>query len=208
MPTGKLTSAPRQSAVKASRPLGAPWRRCDSTTISPLPLKPLRSSATAFGIALSTIALAAAALLLTACGPSATPTPFSTDRVGTDATVERVVDGDTIVAKAKGHTAKVRFIGVDTPETVAPNRPVGCYGQQASDFTKSLLPAGTPIHLVYDVEREDKYGRTLAYVFRQSDRMFVNEELVRQGYAQQLTIPPNIAYASQFTQLVTRSSRR
>lgn len=120
-------------------------------------------------------------------------------------TVDRVVDGDTIVAKYHGKLDRVRFIGMDTPETVDPNRPVGCYGKQASDYTKSLLPKGTPIRLQFDVDQHDKYGRLLAYVYRDSDGMFVNAELVRRGYATVLTIPPNVEHVDEFTQLATQA---
>ena len=124
---------------------------------------------------------------------------------GHEATVDRVVDGDTIVAKVKRHTYNVRLIGIDTPETVSPTKPVGCFGPEASSFTKSLLTKNTPIYLSYDVEHQDTYGRTLAYVFRRADGMFVNAELARQGYAQQLTFPPNVAHSGQFTQLVAEA---
>ena len=75
--------------------------------------------------------------------------------------VERVVDGDTIVVRGVG---RVRLIGVDTPETVDPRRPVEFFGREASAFTKRLLE-GQRVRLEYDWERADRYGRTLAYVY-------------------------------------------
>ena len=117
---------------------------------------------------------------------------------GVDLAVERVVDGDTIVVTGRRH---VRLIGIDAPETVDPRRPVGCFGKEASGFLKSLLPDGTAVRLVGDVEQEDRFGRTLAYVYRVSDALFVNAELVRQGYAQVLTIAPNVAHADDFVAL-------
>lgn len=109
------------------------------------------------------------------------------------ATVKRVVDGDT-VELASGE--KVRMIGVDTPETVKPNHPVEPYGKEASDFTKRLL-TDQQVTLKFDVEPYDRYKRLLAYIYLQ-DGTFVNEKLVREGYARIMTIPPNVAYAERF----------
>jgi micrococcal nuclease len=119
------------------------------------------------------------------------------------ARVERVVDGDTIVL-AGG--ARVRYIGVDTPESVKPGTPVQCYAKAASHFNERLVE-GQRVRLRYDAERQDRYGRTLAYVYRQRDGLFVNAELVRRGYATTLTIPPNVAHADDFRQL-SREARR
>jgi micrococcal nuclease len=116
-----------------------------------------------------------------------------------NATVERVVDGDTIVVDIDGAgEERVRLIGVDTPESVKPDSPVECFGHEASAFTASLLPEGTRVRLERDVEARDDYGRLLAYVHREEDALFVNLELVEQGYAQPLTIPPNVAHAERF----------
>jgi micrococcal nuclease len=126
----------------------------------------------------------------------------------TKTTVDRVIDGDTIVAKYNGQLDRVRFIGMDTPETVDPDKPVGCYGKQASDYTKSLLPKGTPIRMQFDADHHDKYGRLLAYIYRDSDDMFVNAQLVRQGYATVLTIPPNVEHVDEFTQLAAQARQQ
>ncbi len=125
---------------------------------------------------------------------------------GVDVTVERVVDGDTVVVSGP-HT--VRLIGVDTPETKDPRRAVGCYGEEASAFTASLLPRGTRARLVGDVEQRDRYDRTLAYLYRLPDGLFVNAELLRRGYAEVLTIAPNVAHAEEFAALAgqARSGR-
>lgn len=110
--------------------------------------------------------------------------------------VERVVDGDTFVL-ASGD--RVRLIGIDTPETVHPSRGVEPYGKQASDFSKSLL-TGKRVRLVYDVQARDRYGRLLAYVYL-SDGTFVNAELVKRGYAQVSTYPPNVKHQDTFVAL-------
>lgn len=96
--------------------------------------------------------------------------------------VERVVDGDTIVVRGVG---RVRLIGVDTPETVDPRRPVEFFGQEASAFTKRLLE-GKRVRLEYDQDRTDRYGRTLAYVYL-PDGTFANAEIIRRGYGHAYT---------------------
>jgi micrococcal nuclease len=119
--------------------------------------------------------------------------------------VVRVVDGDTIRVNLGGSEERVRYIGVDTPETVKPGTPVQCFGKAASAYNKRLL-AGHSVRLVFDAERRDRYGRLLAYVYRQPDGLFVNADLVRRGYAQPLTIPPNVRHAPEFRALA-RSAR-
>ena len=146
-------------------------------------------------------ARAAVALLLIAsgCGTDAgSPADTSTgtqDRHAMNAVVERVVDGDTIVARIGGRSETVRLIGVDAPESVAPTRPVQCYGKEASLFLAAMLPAGTEISLVRDAEARDVYDRLLGYVVRSNDGLFVNLELVAAGYAAVLSYPPNDHYA-------------
>ncbi len=115
-----------------------------------------------------------------------------------NATIERVVDGDTVVVDIDGRRETVRLIGIDTPETVKPDSPVECFGPEASAATKALLPEGTPIRLERDVEARDDYDRLLAYVYRATDGTFVNLELVRTGYATLLTFPPNVAHVDEF----------
>jgi micrococcal nuclease len=94
------------------------------------------------------------------------------------AKVIRVIDGDTIELEGG---VKVRYIGIDTPETVHPSKPVQFMGKEASAFNRQLVE-GKDVRLEYDVQRTDKYGRTLAYVY--VGDTFVNAELVKQGYAQ------------------------
>lgn len=125
-----------------------------------------------------------------AAPPSATPTPLRSET----AVVERVVDGDTITLT---DGRRVRLIGIDTPESVDPRRPVECLGREASAYLKQLLPPGTKVRLELDVEVHDRYGRTLAYVYRLSDGLFINLDLAEQGFAEQMTVPPNVRYAEQ-----------
>lgn len=97
----------------------------------------------------------------------------------------RVIDGDTIELDGR---ERVRLIGVDTPETKDPRRPVGYFGAEASAFTERLVE-GRRVRLEYDQTRRDRYGRTLAYVYVKDD-IFVNLEIVRQGYGHAYTKYP------------------
>jgi len=92
----------------------------------------------------------------------------------------RVVDGDTIVVDIEGKQEKVRLIGVDTPETVHPSKPVEYFGKEASEFTKHMVE-GKKVRLEYDWQKRDKYGRLLAYVYLE-DETFLNAEIIKQGY--------------------------
>ncbi|MPZ50846.1 MAG: nuclease [Dehalococcoidia bacterium] len=113
------------------------------------------------------------------------------------ARVVRVVDGDTVEADiALGSRATIRYIGVDTPETVAPGQPVGCFGKEASAHNKALVEAKT-VYLEKDVSETDRFGRLLRYVYLENGDM-VNELLVRDGYAQVATFPPDVKYQQRF----------
>ncbi len=118
--------------------------------------------------------------------------------------VTRVVDGDTIEVRIGGRTEDVRYIGVDTPETVKPDTPVQCFGPRASAFDHRLVE-GRKVRLVFGVERRDVYGRLLAYVHL--SRRFVNAILVQRGLARSLTIPPNDRFAPLFRRLELRAAR-
>ena len=118
----------------------------------------------------------------------------------------RVVDGDTIRVVQDGREEAVRYIGVDTPESVKPGSPVECYGKAASEANRELVE-GERVRLVQDVESHDRFGRRLAYVYRVRDDLFVNAELVRRGYATVLTVPPNVAHEDEFADLARRARR-
>ena len=107
--------------------------------------------------------------------------------------VQRTVDGDTVLL-ATGE--RVRYIGIDTPELHHPRKPIQAYAREAKQFNQNLV-AGKTVRLEFDVQRYDKYRRLLAYVYL-SDGTFVNAELIRQGYAQILTIPPNVRHSELF----------
>lgn len=113
--------------------------------------------------------------------------------------VTAVVDGDTI--KVTGDRT-VRFVGIDTPETVDPRRPVGCFGKEASNETKSLL-TGKMVILQKDVSDKDKYNRLLRLIYLPLDNgqtLFVNDYLVRMGFAKDYRYLPDIKYDSEFKQ--------
>jgi micrococcal nuclease len=116
------------------------------------------------------------------------------------ARVTRHTDGDTLWLAGVG---KVRLIGVDTPEV---HGGVECYGREASAFARRLLPLGSEVRYRLGVEARDGYGRALVYLWL-SDGRFFNRLLVARGYAQPLTIPPNVAYAELFVRAARRARR-
>ncbi len=122
------------------------------------------------------------------------------------ATVHTVVDGDTITVSIAGRRETVRLIGVDTPESVHPTKPVECFGPESSAFTSSLLPEGTAVRLVRDIEARDIYGRLLAYVTRADDGLFVNLALLEQGMAVPLSIEPNSTHQRVFAEAAHRAA--
>lgn len=108
---------------------------------------------------------------------------FSTDVA---CPVQKVIDGDTAVILYDGAPTTVRLIGVDTPETMHPTKPIEAFGKEASAFTRNLL-LGESVYLRFDDQRTDKYDRLLAYFYRAPDGLFVNLEIVRQGYGHAYT---------------------
>jgi micrococcal nuclease len=115
--------------------------------------------------------------------------------------VKRVVDGDTFwIDDGSEKGVKVRLIGVDAPESRnTGTREIAYFGKEASDYLTKLI-GGKKVRLEYDVGRFDKYGRTLAYVYLE-DGTFINAKLVRDGYANVMTIPPNVKYADTFLKM-------
>ncbi|HEX2851481.1 MAG TPA: thermonuclease family protein [Acidimicrobiales bacterium] len=143
-----------------------------------------------------------AALVLPACTGGTRSTgrpPSGAGAVAGRIVVTKEVDGDTIRVRIGGAPEeRVRFIGVDTPETHGPGGLRECFGQEAARRTAELIPIGTEVRLVRDAEARDKYGRLLAYVYRARDGLFVNLSLAQEGFAAALTIPPNVAHADEF----------
>lgn len=156
-----------------------------------------RSAVTLVQLAFTTLALTA----LSGCAGDST-----TDgevRAGlTPATVTRVVDGDTIRVQIAGEEFRLRYIGIDTPETVDPRRPVQCFGQEASERNRQLVE-GQVVGLEKDVSETDSFDRLLRYVWV-GDQM-VNAALVEEGYALASTYPPDVRYAELFASLQARA---
>ena len=136
-----------------------------------------------------------AGMLATACSPPL-PSPDAQGRV--TAEVVEVTDGDTVILDFGGRRESVRLIGVNTPETKHPKKPVECFGPEASARTASLLPPGTEVHVERDVEARDRYERLLVYLRRASDGLFVNLDLAASGHAIPYPFPPNTAHAEEF----------
>jgi endonuclease YncB( thermonuclease family) len=136
-------------------------------------------------------------------GPGAAPALWTTTVPAGAEPVQlsRVVDGDTAdFVLSDGTVDRVRFILIDTPETVDPSRPDGCFGQEASDFTSWLLSLGGGLYLERDVSERDQFGRLLRYVWLDlggGEVYLVNEALARSGYAALSTFPPDVKYVEQ-----------
>jgi micrococcal nuclease len=144
--------------------------------------------------------------------PTPTPKPGSvpTGPIQT-ATVVRVVDGDTIVVRTDGRQRRLRYIGVDTPETVDPRQQVEWMAREASAANRALV-AGRQVVLEKDVSETDRFGRLLRYVWLRDSRRWtlVNLELVRRGFAHVATYPPDIKYVDLFraAEAEARNARR
>lgn len=145
-------------------------------------------------------ARAEVARALPAAAPDAPPSPAAPPVGGPLRTVVRVVDGDTVVLDGN---EKVRLVGIDTPESVDPRRPVEWFGKEAAARTRALLE-GRRVRLEYDAEPRDHYGRTLAYLHRE-DGLFVNLALVEEGYAAAYRYPPNVRHADRFREAERRA---
>lgn len=114
--------------------------------------------------------------------------------------VKRVLDGDTLELE---NGQKVRYIGINTPETSDPRKKIECFGQKAKEENKRLVE-GKKIKLIADISETDRYHRLLRYVF--VDNVFVNDYLVRNGFAQTATFPPDVKFQKQF-QLAENEAR-
>lgn len=136
--------------------------------------------------------------------------PFGKSYNYADILIKRVIDGDTLQLETG---ERVRLIGIDTPEMHESDKlhrdsqrtkqdvsTIQGLGRRAYEFTRKLAE-GRRVSLEFDVEKYDKYGRLLAYVYLKTDGTFVNAEIIKQGYASIMTIPPNVKYADLFLKL-------
>lgn len=171
--------------------------RQGALNVRPTPMSVVR----AVGGAAMTIAL------LTACGGGATDAELEPGVQHGPYDVVRVVDGDTIRVDRNGEEIVVRLIGINTPETVAPNRPVECFGPEASERAKQLAD-GAQVWLEYDEVSglTDKYDRTLAYVWLTPDTM-LNEVLVLEGFAEEYPYSKGARYEQEFADAEREAQR-
>jgi micrococcal nuclease len=120
-------------------------------------------------------------------------------------TIFKVVDGDTVDIEIDGHTERVRLIGVNTPETKHPTKPIECFGPEASAYLTQLLPKGTTVRIERDVEARDRYGRMLLYLYLGSNDLFINLDLVARGYGTPMSIEPNTFHRNDFVRAAAQA---
>lgn len=146
------------------------------------------------------LAVATVLVALAACGSDGDGSVDGSDASPpSNATVVRVVDGDTLVADLSGREERVRLIGIDAPESVIPDTPPECFGPEAGARLAELLPPGTPVLIERDAEARDRFDRLLGYVHRSDDGLFVNLAMVEEGFADTLRIAPNTTHAAAFS---------
>jgi micrococcal nuclease len=134
-------------------------------------------------------------------------TPDRGLRLASTGQVVRVIDGDTVRVRIGEATRTVRYIGVDTPESVKPGEPVQCFGKRAAAFNRRRV-AGRRVRLQFGRERYDRYGRLLAYVYPVgTERRSVNAEIIARGYGRVLAIAPNTAHVRPYLRLERRAKQ-
>jgi len=127
---------------------------------------------------------------------------ISAQEVADTVTITRIVDGDTFygISSKRGVEIKYRPIGMNTPEIARYGKPAQPFAQEATDYMKSLIKKGDKIRVTYDVQTVDKYGRDLVYAYTMTG-LFINADLVRAGWAQVATYPPNVIHVDTYIQL-------
>lgn len=154
------------------------------------------------------VVLPAILLALGACTQPSQPTQPTTSAVpvpadAVPAVVERVVDGDTLIADVGGARERIRLLRIDTPELARDGDPAECLAETATATLDALLPAGAPIAVATDVEVRDRFGRLLAHVW--VDGTWVNGAMLDAGVAEVVTFPPNVAYDDEVRAAVRRA---
>jgi micrococcal nuclease len=119
--------------------------------------------------------------------------------------IAHVIDGDTVDIDIKGRAERVRLIGVNTPETKHPTKPIECFGPEASAYLTQLLPKGTTVRIERDVEARDRYGRMLLYLYLGSNDLFINLDLVARGYGTPMSIEPNTFHRNDFVRAAAQA---
>jgi micrococcal nuclease len=138
---------------------------------------------------------------LASCSSSSQPPLSQTDLVK----IVKVIDGDTVDIALAGRTERVRLIGVNTPETKHPTKPIECFGPEASAYLTQLLPKGTTVRIERDVEARDRYGRMLLYLYLGSNDLFINLDLVARGYGTPMSIEPNTFHRNDFVRAAAQA---
>ena len=138
---------------------------------------------------------------LASCSNSSPPPNGQPDLVK----IADVIDGDKVDIDINGRTERVRLIGVNTPETKHPTKPIECFGPEASEYMTQLLPKGTTVRIERDVEARDRYGRMLLYLYLGSDNLFINLDLVARGYGMPMSIEPNTFHRNDFVRAAAQA---
>ena len=133
---------------------------------------------------------------------SSSPKPNGKSDLGK---IADVIDGDTVDIDINGRTERVRLIGVNTPETKHPTKPIECFGPEASAYLTQLLPKGTAVRIERDVEARDRYGRMLLYLYLGSNDLFINLDLVARGYGTPMSIEPNTFHRNDFVRAAAQA---
>lgn len=150
------------------------------------------------------VLLAAALLGAGACADSPPVSPEASPDASS-AVIAKVIDGDTVTVDFDGTRENVRLIGIDTPEPRGGYQPPECFGDEASSYAAQLLPEGTVVLVTRDIEARDVYDRLLGYLYRASDGLFINLDLVESGHADTLNIAPNDTFAAEFSAAAARA---
>jgi len=143
---------------------------------------------------------------LASCSGSSQPPLSQTDLVKiANVKIVKVIDGDTVDIALAGRTERVRLIGVNTPETKHPTKPIECFGPEASAYLTKLLPKGAAVRIERDVEARDRYGRMLLYLYLGSNDLFINLDLVARGYGTPMSIEPNTFHRNDFVRAAAQA---
>ncbi len=118
------------------------------------------------------------------------------------------MDGDTLDLTIEGVTERVRLLGIDTPESVSSTTPDQCFGAEATEALRGLLPVDSRVRIERDTEARDRYGRLLLYLHRSGDQLFVNEWMVSSGFANAVAYEPNDRLAPAFSRAEAEAKSR
>lgn len=118
-----------------------------------------------------------------------------------------VIDGDTVRIDFGDATESVRLIGIDTPEPSGGFQPTECFGDEASAFTRELIPPGSEVLVTFDTELRDRFDRLLGYIYRADDGLFINLSIIENGLAGQMTIEPNSTFSGLFAAAAAEADR-